>query len=106
MGPCTYPDFLAMDQELSMAKSMRPRLRPRPKPSKPPATLRPRERLLFDALVALRDAEWMVTHDWGGDRKAVLAQVDAAILKTAKACGVDPGEYAPNSDSAGVGNEG
>lgn len=24
-----------------------------------------------------RDAEWMVTHDWGGDRRALLAKIDA-----------------------------
>lgn len=31
------------------------------------------------ALKAWRDAEWMVTHDWGGDREAVHNQGDEAL---------------------------
>jgi hypothetical protein len=34
---------------------------------------------LREALYELRNAEWMVTHDWGGDREAVLAKADAAL---------------------------
>ena len=34
---------------------------------------------LLDALRALVKAEWMVTHDWGGDRQSVLKQARAAI---------------------------
>lgn len=36
---------------------------------------------LRSALVEVRDAEWMVTHDWGGDRKAVLAKIDALVTE-------------------------
>lgn len=36
---------------------------------------------LLEALKNLRDAEWMVTHEWGGDRKAALDAADAAIAK-------------------------
>lgn len=54
-------------------------------------SLTPHQRELFECLKALRDAEWMVTHDWGGDREAILARVDAAIVKTAKAFNLDMG---------------
>jgi hypothetical protein len=36
---------------------------------------------LLEALTALLDAEWMVTHDWGGDREAVLNAAKASISK-------------------------
>ena len=32
-----------------------------------------------EALREMREAEWMVTHDWGGDRQAVLDKVDAVL---------------------------
>jgi hypothetical protein len=31
------------------------------------------------ALKEFREAEWMVTHDWGGDRPELLDRVDAAL---------------------------
>jgi hypothetical protein len=34
---------------------------------------------LRKALKALVDAEWMVSHDWGGDREAVIDQAYAAL---------------------------
>lgn len=34
-----------------------------------------------EALKALAAAEWMVTHDWGGDRPSVLEQARAALAK-------------------------
>jgi hypothetical protein len=30
-------------------------------------------------LKKLRDAEWMVTHDWGGNRDEILEQIDALL---------------------------
>ena len=42
--------------------------------------------LSLKLLKRLRDAEWMVTHDWGGNRQAILEQVDALLdAKWAKA---------------------
>jgi hypothetical protein len=69
----------------------------RPKPLEVELSFTQREGELFECLKALRDAEWMVTHDWGGDREAVLARVDAAILKTATAFGLDAGKFASAS---------
>jgi hypothetical protein len=40
---------------------------------------------LREALEVLKKAEWMVTHDWGGDREAVMNQVDAALATNAGA---------------------
>ena len=34
---------------------------------------------LVDALSELVDAEWMVSHDWGGDRGAVLGKAEALL---------------------------
>lgn len=34
---------------------------------------------LIEATMALRKAEWMVTHDWGGDRDSVNKRVDDAL---------------------------
>ena len=34
---------------------------------------------LVKASNALLNAEWMVTHDWGGDREAVLRDVRSAL---------------------------
>ena len=34
---------------------------------------------LSEALQALYDAEWMVSHDWGGDRDSVMEKVHAAL---------------------------
>lgn len=34
---------------------------------------------LRKALQALYDAEWMVTHDWGGDRDSVMDKVRKAL---------------------------
>lgn len=48
------------------------------------------ERRLFKALRALRRAEWMVTHDWGGERDRVMREVDRALLQTANAFGIKP----------------
>lgn len=36
---------------------------------------------LLDALKSLNDAEWMVTHDWGGDRAFIINKVEQAIAK-------------------------
>jgi len=36
---------------------------------------------LLEALKALLKAEWMVSHDWGGDRESVIKQVKAAIRR-------------------------
>jgi len=36
------------------------------------------------ALIGLIEAEWMVTHDWGGDREAVMTQARAALDKAGK----------------------
>ena len=36
---------------------------------------------LLEACKALLKAEWMVTHDWGGDRDSVIKMVEAAIRK-------------------------
>lgn len=36
-------------------------------------------RQLRELLAEFRDAEWMVSHDWGGDRAALLAKVDAML---------------------------
>lgn len=36
---------------------------------------------LLAALKAILTAEWMVTHDWGGDRDSVLVLAEAAIKK-------------------------
>ena len=36
---------------------------------------------LLEALKAILAAEWMVTHDWGGNRPEVLAKAEAAIAK-------------------------
>lgn len=50
------------------------------------------------ALQALYGAEWMVTHDWGGDREAVMREVRTAL-------GLDPetGEplAKPNGEETG-----
>lgn len=78
-------------------KSFRPRRQRPTKPLNVELNLTPREGELFECLKALRDAEWMVTHDWGGDRDAVIARVDAAILKTAKTFNLDAGQFAPHS---------
>jgi len=34
---------------------------------------------LTDVLKEYRDAEWMGTFDWGGDREGLLAKVDNAL---------------------------
>ena len=36
---------------------------------------------LREAARKLLDAEWMVTHDWGGDRQAVIDDCRAALAK-------------------------
>lgn len=36
---------------------------------------------LINATKELRKAEWMVTHDWGGDRESVNRRVDAALAR-------------------------
>lgn len=36
---------------------------------------------LLEALESLLGAEWMVSHDWGGDRSLVIKQAQAAIAK-------------------------
>lgn len=36
----------------------------------------------ISALRAIRNAEWMMSHNWGGDRAAILAQVDKALAKS------------------------
>jgi hypothetical protein len=41
-----------------------------------------REEGLRLALAGLVDAEWMVTHDWGGDREAVLKVAREALAST------------------------
>jgi hypothetical protein len=35
---------------------------------------------VYSALVELLGAEWMVTHDWGGDRDGVLERAKQAQL--------------------------
>lgn len=41
----------------------------------------PRERLAesLRLLKMLRDAEWMVSHDWGGNRDEILSKVDELL---------------------------
>ena len=34
-----------------------------------------------ERIAAMLKAEWMVTHDWGGDRKAVLEATEATLAK-------------------------
>lgn len=36
---------------------------------------------LLEALEALLEAEWMMSHDWGGDRYAVTSKAEAAIAQ-------------------------
>ena len=36
---------------------------------------------LVEALRELVDAEWMVTHDWGGDRAAVLSKASSLLAQ-------------------------
>ena len=36
---------------------------------------------MYEALKELREAEWMVTHDWGGDREEVLKKANEALAK-------------------------
>ena len=36
---------------------------------------------LVKALRELRNAEWMMTHDWGGDRQAILDHVDILLSR-------------------------
>lgn len=36
---------------------------------------------LLDALQTMLKSEWMVTHDWGGDRDSVLIKAEQAIEK-------------------------
>ena len=40
-----------------------------------------RVREIYDRLKSLYDAEWMVTHDWGGDREAILKSVRKVLRK-------------------------
>jgi len=40
---------------------------------------RPIESALVEALKELLDAEWMVSHDWGGDRQAVIGKAKSAL---------------------------
>jgi hypothetical protein len=35
---------------------------------------------VYDSLVELLGAEWMVTHDWGGDREAVIDRAKRSQL--------------------------
>ena len=39
---------------------------------------------LVEALEGLITAEWMVTHDWGGDREAVLEKAKQALANFKK----------------------
>jgi hypothetical protein len=43
--------------------------------------MKPLTEELYDALKVFAEAEWMVTHDWGGDRDAVRKQADAALAR-------------------------
>ena len=36
---------------------------------------------LLEALETIINSEWMVSHDWGGDRDAVMDKAEAAIAK-------------------------
>ena len=36
---------------------------------------------LYEALKEFVESEWMVTHDWGGDRDAVREKADKALAK-------------------------
>lgn len=36
---------------------------------------------LYEALKELLESEWMVTHDWGGDRNAVIGKAKEALKK-------------------------
>jgi len=36
---------------------------------------------LYEALKGYMESEWMVTHDWGGDRDAVREKAEKAINK-------------------------
>lgn len=36
---------------------------------------------LIEAAEAFRKAEWMVTHDWGGDRETVANRLDDALAR-------------------------
>lgn len=36
---------------------------------------------ILEALIELYESEWMVSHDWGGDRNSVLEKVDSVIKK-------------------------
>ena len=36
---------------------------------------------MYEALKELIEAEWMVSHDWGGDRGAILNKASKALAK-------------------------
>lgn len=36
---------------------------------------------LVETLKELREAEWMMTNDWGGDRESIINKVDAILAK-------------------------
>lgn len=39
---------------------------------------------LVEALRSLVESEWMVTHDWGGDRKSILDHANSILSKYPK----------------------
>ena len=41
----------------------------------------PRVQKLVEAAHTLLRSEWMVTHDWGGDRDAVIQRLDKALAE-------------------------